>query len=515
MAPRHVRLAAAPPDRVRQALDELLAELEIPLTFSSAALAEAEHAAAGPPPAHADRTDLAVVTIDPPGSRDLDQAVHLARADDGGFVVHYAIADVASFVVPGGALDRSVHERGVTVYGPTGSVPLHPEVLSAGAASLLPDEVRPACLWRIVLDADGAIRDASVSRALVRSRAQLTYAQVQAVLDGGADPAVPAELPDLLREVGTARQRKESERGGMSLDIPEQSVIPANGGYELELRATLPVEGWNAQISLLTGIAAAAIMREYGTGVLRTLPDADPRDVARLRRTAEALGIDWPGGRSYGELIRALDAAVPAHAAFLNEATSLFRGADYHAFGAGIEDEQQSGTRHAAIAAEYAHVTAPLRRLVDRYGLEVCLAACAGTAVPEWVLEALPGLPRTMARTTQRASRFENGAVDTVEALVLEGSVGEMFEAVVIEVEDHGRADGGAASDGAPGRSGGADGNGNGSADGLGRGTVMLTAPPVEGRVRGRDLPLGERVRVRLVEVDVVRRRIDFELVRA
>jgi exoribonuclease R len=119
----------------------------------------------------------------------------------------------------------------------------------------------------------------------------------------------------------------------------------------------------------------------------------------------------------------------------------------------------------------------------------VCLAACAGSAVPGWVLEALPRLPRTMARTTQRASRFENGAVDTVEALVLEGSVGETFEAVVIEAERR-----------------------DGDDDGIGRGTVMLAAPPVEGNVRGRDLPLGERVRVRLVEVDVVRRRLDFEL---
>src|SRR5690606_5717413 len=184
----------APPARVAQSLDQLRAELGIPVDLPPAALAEAQEAARRPLPALPDARDLPLVTVDPPGSRDLDQAVHLEE-DGEGFLVHYAIADVASFVTPGGALDAAVHERGVTVYGPTGSTPLHPEVLSAGAASLLPDQDRPAYLWRIALGADGAVREASVRRALVRSRAQLTYGQVQDVVDGGSDPAVPPTLP--------------------------------------------------------------------------------------------------------------------------------------------------------------------------------------------------------------------------------------------------------------------------------------------------------------------------------
>ncbi|WP_413451937.1 RNB domain-containing ribonuclease [Georgenia phoenicis] len=468
----------APPARVAESLDRLRTELEIPDGFPAEALREAEEAARRPLPALPDARDLPLVTVDPAGARDLDQAVHLEEDGDG-VVVHYAIADLASFVTPGGALDTAVQERGVTVYGPTGSTPLHPEALSAGAASLLPGQDRPAYLWRIALDAEGAVTGATVRRALVRSRAQLTYEQVQRVVDGGSDAAVPATLPGLLRRVGELRLARERARGGVSLEIPEQEVVARDGGYTLAFRATLPVEEWNAQLSLLTGICAAEIMRATGVGILRTLPPADPRDLARLRRTARGLGIDWPAEVSYSDLLPALDSAVPAHAAFLTEATTLFRGAGYAVLG----EEDDGDTRHAAIGAHYAHVTAPLRRLVDRAGLEVCRAACADEPVPEWVHEALPTLPRAMARSTQRAGRYERGAVDAVEALVLEARVGEEFRGVVVEVDEND--------------------------DGV-RGTVLIAEPAVEATVHAPELPLGEQVAVRLDEVDVPTRTVRF-----
>ncbi|WP_127125936.1 RNB domain-containing ribonuclease [Georgenia sp. SYP-B2076] len=502
MPSRYLRIQAAAPEKVRTALARLRDELDLPAEFPPEVLTEATWASRLAPDG-ADATDVPFVTIDPPGSRDLDQALHI-QADGDGYLVRYAIASVASFVAPGGAIDRETHQRGVTVYGPDGTVPLHPPILSAGAASLLEGQVRPACVWHLRLGADGGLVDARVERATVRSRAQLTYEQLQAALDGGAPlpPAVPGDLPERLRAVGRLRQRQEVRRGGVSLDIPEQDAERADHGYVLTYRATLPVEGWNAQMSLLTGIAAAGIMRDAGVGILRTLPSADPRDVARLRRTATALGVPWPAPMGYGELLRTLDSGVPAHAAFLNEATTLFRGAGYLAFGvdpqpaaavpagtaqpAGTAEPART-TAHAAIAAEYAHVTAPLRRLVDRYGLEVCVAHCAGNEVPDWVREALPGLPGTMAGTVRRAGAYERGALDAVEALVLEGHVGETFDGVVVDVDGD--------RDGAPQR-----------------GTVVLNRPAVRARVDGDALPLGERVTVRLDDVDVPERRVRFVL---
>nr|MDQ3640909.1 RNB domain-containing ribonuclease [Actinomycetota bacterium] len=187
---------------------QLREELGVSDAFPPDVLAEAEVAARSPRMPDLDRTDLPFVTIDPEGSRDLDQALVIERRS-GGYRVHYAIADVAAFVRPDGPLDDEAHRRGVTLYAPDRNVPLHPDVLSAGAASLLPDQVRPALLWSLDLDGDGELVATEVHRAQVRSRRQLAYPEVQRLLDTGE----AGEELDLLREVGRLRQARAAERG--------------------------------------------------------------------------------------------------------------------------------------------------------------------------------------------------------------------------------------------------------------------------------------------------------------
>ncbi len=406
------RTSVAPADALTAGLDALRAEAKVPAVFP--ADVEAEAAAAREP--EGDRSDIPFVTIDPPGSRDLDQAVHIERRGDG-HRVHYAIADVAAWVAPGGAIDREAHARGVTVYAPDHRTPLHPPVLSEGGASLLAGQWCPAILWTLDLDGAGELVGTGVRRAVVRSRAQHTYADV------------PAELAPLLQEVGERRLALQRARGGVMLDVPEQEVVEAGGGWTTRFRVPEASEDWNAQVSLLTGIAAAQLMLTGGTGILRTQPDPDPKALARLRRQATALGAPWPSDEPYAAFIARLDPAVGAHAALLREATGVGRGAGYTAFDGTPPTERT----HFALAAEYAHATAPLRRLQDRYVSECCLAAAAGTPVPDWVRTALGQLPATMAAATRRANAVERGVLDLVEALLLQGREGERFEGLVVD----------------------------------------------------------------------------------
>ncbi|GGX66938.1 RNB domain-containing ribonuclease [Streptomyces fructofermentans] len=473
MPRRQIRVTGAAAAPLRDALRALRTELGAPEAFPPEVLAEAERAARAPRLPAYDATGVPLFTIDPPGSADLDQAMHLSRRP-GGFRVRYAIADVAAFVAPGSALDAEAHRRVTTLYFPDGRIPLHPPVLGEGAASLLPDQVGPAVLWTIDLDAEGRPTATDVRRALVRSRARLDYEGAQRRIDDGT-----AEEPlALLREIGLLREQREVERGGISLGVPEQEIVEngaAGGGpgsYALSYRAPLPADGWNAQISLLTGMAAAELMLALGTGVLRTLPAAPDGAVGRLRHTAKALRIDWPHHVSYALLIRSLDPEQPRHAAFLQECTTLLRGAGYTVFRDGV---LPAITTHAAVAAPYTHCTAPLRRLVDRYAAELCLAASAGTAPPEWALAALDELPRRMAEGTRRAGAVERGCVDLVEAALLERRVGELFDATVVDVRDREPT----------------------------VGTVQLESPAVVARIEGGGpLPLGERLRVRLTRAD-------------
>jgi exoribonuclease R len=453
-------------------LAALRTEMRVPADYPAAAVTEAEQAARQLSlDGYADATDVELVTLDPPGSRDLDQAFGITARAEGGFDVAYAIADVAAFVAAGGAVDAEAHARGETLYLPDGRVPLHPTVLSEGAASLLPGERRPAVLWRFRLDADGEPTSVDVRRSVVRSRARLDYP---------AFAHTGGELVPLLQRVGELRQARERDRGGVSLPVPEQELERVAGRWELHYRAPLPVEDWNAQLSLLTGMAAARLMLDAGIGVVRTMPAPDDHTVATLRRSALALGVDWPEHASYADVVRRLDAAVPAKAAMLRLASVLFRGASYVAFdGKAPEQPMQS-----AVAAPYAHATAPLRRLVDRYVSECCLAACAGVAPPQWVRAALPGLPAAMADADRRAHAVDRAVVDLAEALLLEGRVGERFTGVVVEDRI------------------GADRHGE----------VQLRDPAVRARLDGVDLPLGQEVEVTLAAVDVTARHVEFVL---
>ena len=437
----------------------ILREAGVPEGFPPELLRAAEQARAG---GERGRSELPLLTIDPPESRDLDQAVHIERRD-GGYRVSYAIADVGALVAAGTPLDVEAHARGVTVYAPDAKAPLYPAPLSEGNGSLLPREWRPVVLWSIDLDGAGEQVAVRVERSEVRSAAQHTY----------------ADLPDgfaaLLAEVGGLRAAIERDRGGVSLRVPEQEVVPdGSGGWTIAYRTPLPAEDHNAQVSLLTGMAAAGLMLESGLGILRIQPPPEEKALARFRLQARALGSEWAGGQSYGEFIRSLDPAVPRQAALLQEAAGIGRGAGYATFD-GRPPEQRS---HFSIAADYAHATAPLRRLQDRWVSECCLAASAGAEPPGWVREGLAALPEAMREGDHRASVVERGVIDLVEALVLTGREGERFAGIVIDDR-----------------------------------TIQLAEPAVRAPVEGACPEPGKDVEVRLSAVEAATRSVRFEVI--
>jgi exoribonuclease R len=345
---------AAQATEVVEGMARVRAELGVADRFPADVLAAAEAAARSTARTsdRPDRTDIALVTIDPPGSRDLDQAYGAERRPDRGYRIWYAIADVAAFVDPGGSLDAECHGRGVTLYGPDRREPLHPPVLGEGAASLLPDGDRPALLWCIDLDGDATPVATRLERAIVA------------------------------------------------------------GGYPA--------------------------------------------------------------------FVRSLDPTSPTGAALLVQAARALRGAGYVGFVGGAVPTDPV---HGAVAAPYAHVTAPLRRLCDRAANEVVLSLLAGQPAPEWAVAELALLPGVMGEADSRAGAFSRAALDLVEALVLAPSVGERFAATVVDV-DHDKAE------------------------------VQLRDPAVVARARnGRDCEPGDEVEVVLRAADPLDRRVDLDVV--
>jgi exoribonuclease R len=484
-------------NQLAEALNALRTELELPGPFPAEVLWDAEEAVASHRLPELDLTQVEFVTIDPASSTDLDQALHIARSGEG-YKVFYAIADVPSFVQPGSALDAETRRRGQTFYTPEGRIPLHPEVISEAAGSLLAGQLCAAFVWEFELDASAEVSSVLVRRARVRSRAKLSYRGVQADLDAGtAHPVL-----QLLREVGIKRVELERLRGGASLNMPEQEIeqLP-DGGYRIVVAPPLPVEDWNAQISLMTGMAAAGIMLEGKVGILRTMPAPDESSLRHFRRQTGALGRPWDGKVSYGEYLRTLDPTDPRQLAILHSAGMLFRGAGYTPFDGDVPDDAVQ----SAIGAAYAHSTAPLRRLIDRFVLVICEALSNGSDVPGWAREALPSLPAIMAASDQQAGKLERLSLDTVEAALLVNHIGQEFDAVVI-------AGSKPAKNGGPnGNGNGRKGNGNGNGNGP-SGVVQIAEPAVTARCPG-ELESGTQVRVRVVSSDIVTREVRLELV--
>jgi exoribonuclease R len=199
--------------------------------------------------------------------------------------------------------------------------------------------------------------------------------------------------------------------------------------------------------------------------------------VARLRGVAHALGIDWPVHAPPGDVLSTLDRNEPRAVALLDHAVSLLRGSGYAAF----DGAPPQHSEHAGIGAPYAHVTAPLRRLADRFATEVCVALASSSPVPDYVRTALPELPAIMRAADEREHRADRAVVDMTEAWLLQDRIGAVFRAVVIDAE-------------------------------ASSGTVIVDEPAIRARCDAAGLAIGERVAVRLVAADVATRQVRFEL---
>ncbi|UAK32408.1 RNB domain-containing ribonuclease [Nocardia asteroides] len=476
----HQRIVSAPVD-----FGAIRSEFGLASAYPAEASAEARDAVDAFAGDRVDRTDIPFVTIDPPGAMDLDQALHIERTP-GGFAVHYAIADVGAVIAPGGALAEESGARGQTFYLPDGTVPLHPPALSEGSASLLPERTRPAALWTIELDEQAEPVHYSVIRALVRSRARLDYVQVQADAEAGRLHPSIAALP----EFGARRIQAGVARGAIGLRLPAQTVVKderADGHWRLVVEPRTAADDWNEQVSLLTGMCAARIMLDSDApaqervALLRTMPPPSGSAIDSMRRTAQALGVAWPAGEAVGRMLARLDTRTPAALVLMSEATTLLRGASYTIVdGVAAEPPAPPALRHSAIGAPYAHVTAPLRRLSDRFATEICLARCAGAEVPRWVREGLASAADAMRRSDGVASKIERACIDLTESTLLARRIGAQFDAVVLR-----------------------EANGNRPA------VVFIANPPVLGPCVGEP-PEGETVRVRLVSADPRERKVAF-----
>ena len=460
-----MRIQADLTDDIVEGLHRIRQQFKVPEGFPPAVLAAADEAAKRLPSAHVDRTAWPFVTLDPASSTDLDQAFHIEMSGSD-VLLHYAIADVAWFVDDGDALDTEAWQRGATQYLPDGKAGLYPPVLAEGAASLLPDGPRPAIVFHVRIDTDGQSKLDGVERSLIRSTAKLAYETVK-----------PAQLPDSFPELARRIAHAEEVRGAARIEPLEQQVHALDqGGYDISFQPRLQSEDDNAAMSLATNLAIADALYAAGTGLFRVMPEPDARAEQRLRHTARALGIEWAADTNLRQFERSLDGTDAKSAALLMAIRRAGGGASYVPFTAGERPW------HSAMAATYAHATAPLRRLADRYVVMATLAIANGQPLPEHVAAAFPKLPDVMEKADSTASQIERAVIDLAEVALLSAQTQRTFSAVVTDVDDRGAR-------------------------------IQLCDLPVVSRVDAHHVAPGDDLRVRVVSADIPTRTAKFERV--
>lgn len=342
----------------------------IPDRFPDAALAEAEAARPAPPEGREDLRDLPLVTIDPEDARDRDDAV-LAMPDPdpanpGGHVIWVAIADVAHYVRPGGALDREARRRGNSTYFPDRVVPMLPDVLSGDLCSLHQGVDRACLAVRMTIDAAGRKTAHRFARGLMRSRASLAYAQAQAAIDGQPDAATAPLLDPVLRPLWAAYEALKAARADrqpLDLDLPERRIVLDDAGrvVSVAFKDRLDAHRLIEEFMVLANVAAAEELNRLKEPLLfRVHEEPSPEKIDALREVAGAAGFTLAKGQvmQTRHLNRLLAQAEGTdHAELLNIATLRSMTQAYY-------DPRNVG--HFGLAlANYAHFTSPIRRYSD------------------------------------------------------------------------------------------------------------------------------------------------------
>ena len=475
----------------------------LPTVFPAAALAELRDLPPIVPERRSDLRALPLVTIDGADARDFDDAVAAAPdpdpANPGGWQVVVAIADVAHYVRPGSALDQSAWTRGNSCYFPDRVVPMLPEALSNDLCSLKPDQDRPCLAVHLWLDRDGSLLRHRFERGLMRSRARLTYEQVQAARDGTPDestaplvPSVIAPLYGAFQALAAARLR----RGTLELDLPERQVRLDGRGRVTTLseRPRYDSHRLIEEFMIAANVAAAESLETQSSPLLYRVHDQPtPDKLENLRQFLGSLGLKLARGHGTRPIhftqILKLASDLPDKIAINEMILRSQAQARYSPDNIG----------HFGLALpRYAHFTSPIRRYADLIVHRALIRACGmgPDGLDDHGLAQLSETGDHLSRTERRAAAAERDAIDRYTAAFLADRVGATFSGRISGVTRFGlfvRLD-------------------ESGADGL---VPVSTLPDdrydhderlhaLVGRRSGRRFILGAPVRVRVVEADAM-----------
>lgn len=511
-----------PQARVRERLGSLKSERAvsliaihahgIPNEFQPATIAEAQAAKPATLAGREDWRSLPLITIDPADAKDHDDAVHAAPDDDsdnpGGHIVTVAIADVASYVRPGSALDREALERGNSVYFPDRVVPMLPERISNDLCSLRGGEDRPALAVRLILKADGTKKSHSFHRIMMRSAAKLSYQQAQAAIDGKPDdltgPIRDSILMPLWAAYGSAARARDA-RQPLDLDLPERKLV-------------LDTNGKVTRVIVPERLAAHRLIEEFM--ILANVAAAETLEKAKsplIYRCHDEPSLEKM--RALGEVLASIGIKLPKDAALrpvlFNRILAMIKGSENELLMNEVVLRTQAQAEYVAEnyghfglnLRRYAHFTSPIRRYADLIVHRALISALklGDDGLPRsTTLAELREVATRISAAERRAMAAERETTDRLIAHFLADQIGSSFDGRIAGLNRAGlfvKLDGTGADGFIPASTLGADYYRHDE-----------RAHALVGDRTGESWRLGDRVHVKLVEAAPVAGALRFEL---
>ena len=483
-----------PPSDLRERAREIAAENGFVADFPSDVRAEVAHLEQRNGGAlHTDDVrDLRTLlwsSIDNRESRDLDQVECCERLADDSIRLRLGVADVAYLVAKDSAIDKRAAANTTSLYTGVATFPMLPEELSTDLTSLLEAAERLVVVVDFVVDVDGKVRDVNAYPALITNRAKLTYEAVGQWLAGGPAPeefAAIAGLEQQVRlqdEVAQRLRARRHECGALDLETIEARPVTSSGGEVIDLEVTRK----NRARDLIEDFMIAANVGVAGFLEARRIPSIRrivrvPKRWSRLVELAKRYDDtlpDAPSSLALSEFLRRRRAADPNSFADISLSVVKLLGGGEYTVERPWEPDGEEG--HFGLAVDdYSHTTAPNRRFADLVMQRLVKALLAGVEIP-YTTDELDAIAERCTAMESAARKVERTMRKVVAATLLQRRVGEMFDAIITGVNQNGTY-------------------------------ARLTHPPAEGRVmRGEHgLDVGDRVRVRLIDVDVEKGYIDF-----
>jgi ribonuclease R len=421
----------------------IIRAFDIPDTFDEAVLEEArEQAQLFDETKIGSREDLRstkAVTIDPANARDFDDAISLSRDEKGHWSLGVHIADVAHFVPSGSTLDRVARNRGTSVYLPDRVIPMLPEILSNGLASLQAGRTRFTLTAHLDFNSEGILTGKRFARSAIKVEYRFSYEQAMPVMKeparphSGVAPEIATMLGQMLELAMILRNRRKS-RGALELSLPEVEIELADDGRVAGAHLAEHDESHQVieEFMLAANEAVATMLSENEIGFLRRAhPDPEPFKLDQFAEFARSLGLKLDQPQSRFEIQRVLHETIGSP-----EEYAVHYGLLRSLKQASYTPEPESS--HFALASQnYCHFTSPIRRYPDLQVHRQLIAWLAGKQ-PSSHHDELFALGQHCTRTERRAEAAERDLIKIKLLAYLSERIGQTFHAIIVGVEDFG-----------------------------------------------------------------------------